>query len=445
MATSSDGLTDKPNAGLASLGTQTAHSGLMLWRERDHEVAAKLVQRLASTRGPNGWNSTVAFELDSQALLSLIDLPRWQRMRWAVVIGAVTDLAHGGAVDLATFAARLHSRLAALDQEARTKDRECWFILPSKLPCDFRGGPVHIRLLGVNFRFMRIENMTEYLGSSFDGADQHTVWMLQENLPHTAVCFSQRGFPTEAAFDMVSPAFDALRGAVEVCKFYGTTFFSSHPRRKGCFPYPRYLVCIPEGGSATTLRVVAPDWELKDKVNDPHKEEVLIDRLRVLAGAISELPAAGSVETLIADLLRLYAQAMEQEFHYQGLLAFWQMAEALTLAVDEQGKGERVVSRLSWFERYLRTEGVGSLLPVLRGLMHKRNEIVHSGIHDRVEEHDVNILKLACEVGLEWLVRHRKSLQTLEHLRLWWGHHQRATVELDRLRSVLGSLEQMAD
>lgn len=51
----------------------------------------------------------------------------------------------------------------------------------------------------------------------------------------------------------------------------------------------------------------------------------------------------------------------------------------------------------------------------LEAIGRKRNDVVHRGIH-RVKDDDINILKLACEIALQWLVDMYEKMPTQDCL-----------------------------
>jgi len=369
-------------------------------------------------------------------LMSLLDLPPWTRRTWTVVGNARQDLKSRSESSLPAFQAALAAELTKREIEYRAKAGPCWFILPIKFPLDLKEGPPRvIQILGRRFAFMRIENLREYLGPATNDAEVREQIMLSEPMPPTVVCVGGEGFPIEFVFDTVAPAFDALRGAMELSLHFGQARMMVGPSEPwGRVPHPKQLFCLREGKPVDGLGFVGtPDWEPNSRLRDCDR---LLESLEEVAGLIAETPAEGSIDELLGDLLRLYTQAMEQSESIQQLMGFWQMAEAMTLKKDEKGAGERVVARLSWFGQFLSVEPKDAVRIVLSSIMEKRNEAVHRGLHGQVDQQDVNMLKLVCEVGLDWLLSNRASLPTRAHLGHWWAHTSADAASLIALREV---------
>ena len=101
---------------------------------------------------------------------------------------------------------------------------------------------------------------------------------------------------------------------------------------------------------------------------------------------------------------------MDAGFHHRCLLGLWQLAEALTLARSFGGQTDKVVDHLAWHLQRVDLKGSG-LQWTLKRIAEKRNEIVHRGIQE-ADLHDLNFLKLACELALIWLISQRDSLPT---------------------------------
>jgi hypothetical protein len=397
---------------------------------------------LIKTRTGEGWRLAPEFEFNTRALIHLLDLPEWTRRSWPVVTSAITKLTNRPEPTLSDFGDELEAALIALDAEFKRQSSECWLIMPIKLPLTLSDvPPTTYEVLGRRFAFMRIESLKEYFGPLLKDASIRAELLLSMlELPRTVVCVGGEGFPTEGVFDSIAPAFDALRGAMELSLHFGRSRFMFGPTQPwGRIPHPGQLFALRPGKPVEAFPLTGvPDWE-PDR--ECYGRNQLFENLRNITEALRSPPTDDAVEHLIGDLLRLYAQAMEQSEPAQQMLAFWQLAEALTLKKEEKGAADRVVARLSWFGRHLHISPESAVRHVLSSIMEKRNEMVHRGLYGLIDQTDVNLLKLVCETGIDWLIQHRRSLPTRSHLAHWWAHYAGAAASISALRDVSEFIE----
>lgn len=161
-------------------------------------------------------------------------------------------------------------------------------------------------------------------------------------------------------------------------------------------------------------------------------------RLCSWAPLFSEEPKPSSTRGLIADMLRLYAIAMDQPVPDHALMYLWQAAERAGLADGQKDKGREVCDRLSFLEPRMRYgSGEGTLSGILTHLMRKRNQIVHHG-HQRVsEEADVAVLKDVCSALILWLMEHESKLPTIDHIRHFYTWRSSSPLIIERVEQAL--------
>lgn len=411
------------------------------WKKADEPAIERAVDRLVRTREPTGWRMSVEFEIDVQLLSELIRVPIYTRRPWVVIGHAVGEMAKRSLGGLIALADCINERIDSLRAEVGSHTGSCWLIMPLNLAVDLDGPlPRRIRILGTTFTFMRIDNLRDYLGCLLDVKNSAAIYHLSQTKTPYVVCVEGSCWPTEAAFDQVAPAFDALRGAMELCQSFGRMQLGAE-RPWGSVPHPRIVIVLRAGEPADVLTFVAKDWEIAGPRPERHKGPKLLDRVDGVAKTIPEAPRDGFIEEKLADLLRLYSQALEQEYSAEAFLAFWQFAEALTLRKEDRGKTDRVASRLSFFESFIVAKPDGRLAAVLHRMMEKRNEAIHQGVTHPIRADDVNLLKLICEVGFKWLHGMQADLPTVEHLHQWWAHCQRPDRDLEAVGSVVSLVQ----
>jgi len=130
---------------------------------------------------------------------------------------------------------------------------------------------------------------------------------------------------------------------------------------------------------------------------------------------------------------------MDARFQHLCLLGFWQLAEAITHSETVGGNTDKVVARLAWhgIGIGLKASGYRETLAVLGK---KRNDIVHRGIHD-VQDDDINILKFACEVAIEWLIRIQKTLPSTAHIEHYYRLRDMNNTDLEAVRDCVAYLK----
>nr|WKN37703.1 HEPN domain-containing protein [Tunicatimonas sp. TK19036] len=125
-----------------------------------------------------------------------------------------------------------------------------------------------------------------------------------------------------------------------------------------------------------------------------------------------------SIEALIADCLRLYGQAMDAIHDHQAFLSLWQLAERITYSKSFHGNSEEVARRLNLFNKS-KLPGSNSKY-VLKEFADQRNKIVHKGIHE-VYEDEIIVLRLICEMALDWIMHNKDQIKTEEHLQAYYN------------------------
>jgi len=304
------------------------------------------------------------------------------------------------------------------------------FLIP--LPWEFApevAFPARVRVLGTQFRFMDFRRVRR-LASKRRLED--AMGPYQKSLPDAWMVAAAPGQTHEAAWQNLVPAFDAIRGELELTHQYTNISWSLDERARGLFPHPGFMFSRAPDGDLLMFR-----FQTDDGPGMSQRKPLSRKGLRLLkkhCSDIREPSQHGTTLSIIADCLRLYVQAMDMRRKYACLLGLWQMAEALTRPGGEQqlrGDTRLVVDRLSWINSRwgMKTEG---LRPALLRIAGKRNDLVHRGI-DTVDHDDLNILKLCCEFALVWLRDHAKSLPRATDLDEFYSLRTRSNKELDRV------------
>lgn len=121
-----------------------------------------------------------------------------------------------------------------------------------------------------------------------------------------------------------------------------------------------------------------------------------------------ENPKQGSIIETIRDCLIMYNQALLAFRKSDYFLHLWQILERLTCS--QSGNTKKVIERAEFYLKFTNLAGTG-WKNTLIFLAAQRNSMVHTG---RLEElsHELEILRLVCELGIKFLMAENKTLKT---------------------------------
>ena len=179
-------------------------------------------------------------------------------------------------------------------------------------------------------------------------------------------------------------ALNALRGMIEL--------LVSMYQQSRSWPY-RALRRIPNPGWAIAAN--SKQKELNSILFHPHEipnaswksphtkfTKLSYKQMSTIAGHlerdIGNPSSSDDTRWLMADVLRLYSQAMDSPHEHDCFLGFWRCAERLTLA-DDRDSNKTVIARLVAVLATSEIDTTG-MTTVLTRLSHMRNDYVHRGI-----------------------------------------------------------------
>lgn len=410
---------------------------MKLWNEAKRANAQKLIDWLLSERTDSGWTadlvSLVAFaELGSSS--SHPDLTE------SVVMQVLNEMSQGNTKSVDDFEEAFKEYLRA-NAIAENKKLGHWRIL---IPIDVAlsadiARPNQIRILGKRFSFLSLTSVERQLGK------KHTKNLLNptlmtfhtgikiEHIPRVFLSVYTQAPSRELAWKEIEPAFDALRGLIELSlSFFDWRISNSVKSARRKVPHPLMWIAYKQG--------VPPEPRYFNTEEDNSTKTFNLNRaalalIKKNAAILRKEPEPQSTLALIADSLRLYSQAMDHRFKHFCFLGFWQLAEAITRAQTVGGNTDKVAARLAWHGSEIGLKGSG-YEESLRVFGKKRNDIVHRGIHE-IEDDDINILKLACEAALNWLVRVHKSLPTTAHVEHYYRLREMKQTDIEAIRDCV--------
>jgi hypothetical protein len=296
--------------------------------------------------------------------------------------------------------------------------------------------PATFSLLGTTFILDKWQATEGSIGTGNIDQAFAKDFLKVEQRPETCLSLTAEGAGSVQAWETVIPAFDLFRGLLEYVHGYGRRSMSIGGGSKSVrsiFPVPQWLLARNASGHLEVLRFdinKSPDGNVQTLVVQA------FDQIAKNAAMFADSPSKGSTTALLTDAFRLYAQALDEPFRHSCLLGLWQMGETLTLSNRFNGDTKMVCARLvATVEKRMQPPPTG-LPKILEDIADKRNRIVHHGIHD-VDDEDINILKLICEMAL-WCVMHAvDKLPTKEHLNHFLTLSCRAKTDLEVMGEAL--------
>ena len=413
---------------------------MKLWKETKRANAQELIDWLLSVRmdsgWPDNWVNTIAFaELGSSSSRS--DVTR------SAIMQILSKMSESGKKTVDDFEVIFEERLRS-NAIAGNKQLDRWkFIIPLQVTLNADiAQRTRIRILGKDFSFISLTSAERILDREKrkDLRDPEAILLHTginvEQVPQVFLCASGQAVSWEAAWGELAPAFDALRGLIELSfDFYGRRITSSERSARRKIPHPLWMIAYKKGGSPQWVYFIT-DEESTAKTFDLNNAR--ITGIKKNAAILKKEPKSRSTLSLIADCLRLYSQAMDARFRHQCFLGFWQLAEAITHSETVGGNTDKIVARIAWHGTEIGLKGSG-YKESLTVLGRKRNDIVHRGIHD-IEDDDINILKLACEAALNWLFRVHKSLPTTAHIEHYYRLRETNRTDFEAIRECVAYL-----
>jgi hypothetical protein len=273
-----------------------------------------------------------------------------------------------------------------------------------------------VTVLGTRFRLARTSTVVRLLGRRhFEPAALRQLLPTTKtiSLPAVFMVASMKAPDADEAWRRLTPAFDIIRGLMEYRLGFGRwQIFFGAPKPRARVPHPEWMLIKAPAQPLDGMEFI---YETDDPSTRLEFGNRHLQAVRALAQDFRKSPAEGSTLALIADSLRLYAQAMDDRHAHAVLLSLWQLAERLTLSEEIGGDTSKVSERLAWLVNNFGIPGSG-VSNLLSTYARKRNMIVHRGIRIQADDDDINILKRINERALLWLFNERRRIKTQSDL-----------------------------
>lgn len=393
--------------------------GKQLWVNENRKHAQEIIYWLINGKKPDGWEESPTLEISEYELSSLSndERIRYTEISPLHIISLMEQENKSKIEDFEDIFEREYKKwIINLPKETRK-----WkFYLPffSK-PTDIFSPPYRIKLLGTTFSI----NLRSSVEKNLNSKDRKKLndaryYPIIEHLPELEIprlylMVTGEGITPNLTWLKLIPAFDAFRGLFELTFGIGEMNLSFPEKGIKCkIPHPPWIAHKLGNQPLQTTPFIIDFYPIKDlfDISDEHMQ--LVKRN---AAFLTKPPESNSIQSLIVDGLRIYANAMDSRYPAERLLAFWQLAEAITRVESSGGKTEKVVSRLTLHMHRHNLPGSG-YSEGLKQIAKKRNLLVHHGISNSITQYDAFILKLAVETSFIWLINSSKSLPTKLHL-----------------------------
>lgn len=403
-----------------------------LWTDEKRKNAQELICSLLAVKTGPGWAYVPKTII---ALRELTSSSSHVNLTHSTVMKLLDKMYQRGEQTVDSFEAHFRDFLKERNRELQKKSGPWSFYLPLEISIhhDLKL-PFTLTILNRQFSF--IPRTSVQVGNGVLDSPKNSLKILGfliNDIPDVFLKISSTGHSWEEAWQVVAPAFDALRGLMEFSFGFGRArSFSSEPTPRRQIPHPQWMIALKRRNKPEGLRFVADDHGTQTPF------VLNVSRLTTLRNSSKVLraqPVRNSIISVIADGLRLYSQAMDARFSYGCFLGLWQMAEALTLSETVGGQTDKVVERIAWHGSKLGLYGSG-WTETMKVLAKKRMDIVHRGIHE-IEDEEVNIFKHVCEISLLWLIKQTKTLPTVAHLQHFYRLREINSTDLQAMRDCI--------
>ncbi len=300
-------------------------------------------------------------------------------------------------------------------ESSLVKKRESWRIyLPIETRIKEIELPIKLRVLNQDYYIVEEISAIKRIGKrKYDELIKRMQkWYTFNNSNRYYISTIAHNATKDEAWDRTIPSFDVLRGILEYSLNLGHWrlslggIFSS----RQTISHPKFIIKYSK--SKSDVHGFQIEHSSENVISDFDKKRY--SRIRSYCNIFRNDTHESQIVMLLADSLRLYAQAMDQKLPHMCFMGLWQMAELLTLSRNFGGNTKTICKRLGMICHDPNYSNL-NILSILGIYADKRNSIVHRGIHE-VEEDDVNILKYYCEIAFNWLLQRRDDICTVTHL-----------------------------
>lgn len=401
------------------------------WRkDQDLKSIQAIIDLLLSLKKGDGWPVSAQFMMARAALLYSSQPP----LNGRLMIDTLKQMDTGGLKTINDF-----EKLYVEQRKNKSKVKNLWEIY---IPLDINVKddvlvPLDIKSLGRGFKLLRLKDIfSERISLIRQQLKEIDLGNSEyRQIDQIFLVVEARGPSWQDAWKEVEPAFNTLRGMIELTflMFRWRISFREKPRHK--IPHPKIGVAINQSINKSAGFIFSANKYDGSRDTLTRKD---FDRLFRDISIIEDLPNKDNSLSIAFDGLRLYAQAMDENLDYACFMGLWQMLETLTISEATGGKTDEVINRVV---NLVGRDTFGcEYKMVLKTFAEKRNDIVHRGIHNIVED-DVNNLKTISKLALNEFVKLARVLPTTQHIRQYFSYRERGASELSVLSETIQYIE----
>jgi hypothetical protein len=386
---------------------------LKLWNDEDHQNGQSLLKFLLEERGPSGWPMSLQIAVAFRELAACSRKPNLEDGFLMRVLSRMKERGHTSIEEFETICGELQVT-------ETTAPQVCWdFYIPTYIKQDAENKKrLQIKVLETQFSLLKCRSVEKKLGVGPLASVDVQIKLFRRRVMRVPPMFlfcSSHGTSWESAWKQLIPAFDTFRGFFEFTFGFGSwRIFDSNQDPRCLVPHPHWMI-VRRNENIEGVLFLTEEFKGNREFNLTVSKR---DGLLKLSKIIRDVPPVGSTKAVIADAMRLYGQAMDARFNYRCLLGLWQIAEAITRSDSFGGESKKVARRIAALKT-VRLVASG-WEKTLINISSKRNDIVHKGIHDHIDNHEVNILKAVCSHSILWLIDMVELLPTIEHLEQYY-------------------------
>jgi hypothetical protein len=278
------------------------------------------------------------------------------------------------------------------------------FIIP--LTIRFEKNKRIIKLCGREFKVVTLKKLKEVYGkNTFDHNTTQTSILENGLIPKHYLTIEETDSSPAKAWDTIKPIFYLFKGIIEysICSF--RIRYQSHDKPIGDYRLPSWIAVAEKSNIFTYLTINNSE---KCKIIDLRNDSfhTFNDLVKILGNKIQK----DSILILLKQILALYAEALESTRDIT-FLTFWQILEAFCLPENFRGSSNiETVKRLRFLVSKIHIFRIDYIC-TFNSIKNKRNDLVHRGL-SRIEQDDVNFLKILIEMLIKWLINNKSIFET---------------------------------
>jgi hypothetical protein len=164
-------------------------------------------------------------------------------------------------------------------------------------------------------------------------------------------------------------------------------------------------------------------------------DKEIATQVKKIVKVINRGDSNNSISELIATCFRMYYYAESAVHKYDRFMHFWRICETISLSDKFGGQTKIVSNRNAKFIPSIENTEVDKV-KMFRYLASIRNGFVHRGVFD-ADDNDINILKIAVDNALYWIMTHSKKIKTVNELEFYYKIKDSSKKDLGYMHNII--------